>query len=1218
MIKKILNLFCLLLLVFSAQAQEFVSVNNAFLEAFQSGNYPAALPLGLKMVRLAETEFGKDDVNYAISADNVGNTYAALEQWTAAVSYFQEAKRAYIVATETDQIIEAGLCNNNIGNAFLNLENYDSAAYYFKEAYLYFLQYPQDQYDNLTIISGNLIDVHFILNDFTAVLNLVTTLLPVVKGEEGRESKAYYQLLEHAGNACRRSQQFMQALDFYELAGPVAKILSNTQPELYPGLLEVQAECYRNLGQFKKAESFLLEAGNLYRQSQLQDAYLLGNYYHNLANLYGDIGAFPKAESYYDTAMHLLDKGGFSPDVIYVTVLKSKAYTYMDAGKNMDANLLLQRVGAFYRAVFGPFHPELAEIHLSLANTSFFLNKPAAAAAHLDSSRKVLQQAGLSESYVLARILELEGMIEHSKGNSSKGIGLLKQAGAINGRIFGDSSRYAASVLSNMGIIYQENGNYLKAEEVLRLSFDIVNKLLGIQHPQTALSMANLAMVLVMQSRFDDADKLLAASLEIMLGNGMLATVNSQIILNNIALLAQRQGDYGSAEALYLKVLDNAEQASLSKSIVYETVLANLSTLYLNKKDYEKGLEYALKTRDFAAKRYGKNSLLYIKSLNNVLVGYSKTGAFEKGRVLAAELLPLVKSTMGDSSELVAITLSNMASLEQLSGNFMGAISYYLQSIDIQIHYYKENLYALSERDQISWWQQNAAYFQLLPALLIEAKVKTPAILEQVIRQQLQLKGFVLNNTTASLKRIRNIGDPGLQQLADQWQFTRTLYLKQTSLPQAERAYNTDSLQIISNNLEQAVYKKTGNLQKESVGEIGWKDIQKSMKPGETAVEFIRFPQISGRWYSDTMRYAAMVISAEGPPEIVPLGLEKDIQWCLSGGKSDSRETVVSKLYRTQIGSFKKAAFTGDSLYQLIWKPLQPFLQNKKVVYIAPDGMLHKVAFAALPVGKDSVLLDYYELRQVTSMRQVAFEKAKPVVINEVLLAGHANYNGDGQGMTREYWSDLPGTQNEIDAIAGFFKDQKRKVVKWQGMEASEVQIKNLQGPSPDIIHIATHGFFLPDIQSGSAFTETNASFLSAQQDPLLRSGIILANANKYWQGNQQVKDAEDGILTAYELAQLDWQNTKLVVLSACETGLGELQDGEGVFGLQRALKQSGVQNMILSLWQVPDAETAELMTLFYNGLLEGKSFRMAFHEARRNMRARYKPFEWAAFVLIE
>ncbi len=1200
--------------------QDFVSVNNSFLEAFQAGRYKEALPLGLRMLSLATTEFGNVNVNYAISADNVAETHAALENWAASIRYWQEAKRAYIAATQTDQIVEAGLSNNSIGNAFLSLQQYDSSQLYFLTAYEYFLQYPQDQYPNLLVVAGNLIEVDFLMNDLQEVIVVAEALLPVIVQIEGDQSDAYYTFLEHAGNGYRRSQLYAKALDSYAKALVLAKKQEKYQNKGYPSLLEMLADCYRNLGQFKVAESLLEEASSIYKKTGQQDPFLLGNFHHNFGNLYGDMGDFSLADSHYDTALHLLEKGGYEDDLLYATILKSRAYTDMDAGKQLAAVQLLEQVARFYQQKFGWDHPELAEIHASLANNAFFLNQPAAAKSHIDSSRLILSTKGMQESYLFARLYELEGMIANSLGNSNEGIGLCKKALALNNKIFGDSSRYTGSVLSNMGIIYQETGNYMMAEEVLRQSFTIVNRLLGIRHPQTALSMANLAMVLVAQARYADADKLLAASLEIMLGNGMLAASNTQTIINNIALMAQRQGDYSSAETLYLKVLENMDEPSRKRSNVYETVLANLSTLYLEKKDFTKGLDYALQTQAYAQKRYGKNNLLYLKSSNNVLAGYTKIEAFEKGRLQGKELLPLVKTTMGDSSELLAVTLRNLGMLEQLSGNISGAINYFLHSLDIQIHYYKVNLYALSEKDQVGWWQQNAPYFQMLPAFYVQSDNRNPAILEKIINQQLQLKGFVLKNASATLKRIRNIPDPFVQKLADQWQFTRSLYLKQLAITRSERTFDLDSLQVMANNYEQAIYKKAGNQLGSEEKPLDWKAIQRALKPGETALEYLRFPELKANRYTGVVQYGAIIIRAKGAPEIVPLGIEKDIQWCLSGGKTDSRETAVSKLYRTQIGGFKKAAFTGDSLYRLIWEPLQPYLKDSKVIYLAPDGLLHKVAFAALPVGRDSVLLDQVELRQVASLRQVAAIRKEQSPISEVLLAGHANFNGDGKGVTGEYWSDLPGTQKEIDVIQAFFTGKAKKVVKWQGMQASESQLKTMTANTPDIIHIATHGFFLPDVEHQKDVLEAGSttSFLSAMDDPLLRSGIILANANKYWRGDQQVKDAEDGILTAYELAQLDWQKTQLVVLSACETGLGELQDSEGVFGLQRALKLAGVQRMILSLWQVPDAETAELMTLFYQGVLQGKDFRAAFYEAQKNMRARYKPFAWAAFVLVE
>jgi CHAT domain-containing protein len=167
-------------------------------------------------------------------------------------------------------------------------------------------------------------------------------------------------------------------------------------------------------------------------------------------------------------------------------------------------------------------------------------------------------------------------------------------------------------------------------------------------------------------------------------------------------------------------------------------------------------------------------------------------------------------------------------------------------------------------------------------------------------------------------------------------------------------------------------------------------------------------------------------------------------------------------------------------------------------------------------------------------------------------------------------------------------------------------------------MHLATHGFFLPDPTTDSGSKNNSKNLYALSNDPLVRSGIVVSGANNAWNGTEPPTGIENGIVTAYEIAQLDLHQTQLVVLSACETALGDLQGTEGVFGLQRALKIAGVKNIIVSLWQVPDKETVELMTAFYTNLLSGKKVREAFYLAQKEMRSKYAPFFWAAFVLVE
>ena len=176
-----------------------------------------------------------------------------------------------------------------------------------------------------------------------------------------------------------------------------------------------------------------------------------------------------------------------------------------------------------------------------------------------------------------------------------------------------------------------------------------------------------------------------------------------------------------------------------------------------------------------------------------------------------------------------------------------------------------------------------------------------------------------------------------------------------------------------------------------------------------------------------------------------------------------------------------------------------------------------------------------------------------------------------------------------------------------------------MSGHSPQILHIATHGFFLPEPdKQGKEAGLNNENTYSLADNPLLRSGLILSGGNYAWSGKSPVEGVEDGIATAYEISQLNLSSTELVVLSACETALGDVKGSEGVFGLQRAFKMAGVKKLIVSLWQVPDKETAELMTAFYGYWLSGKKIEDAFSQAQTDMRKKYAPYYWAAFVLIE
>jgi CHAT domain-containing protein len=317
-------------------------------------------------------------------------------------------------------------------------------------------------------------------------------------------------------------------------------------------------------------------------------------------------------------------------------------------------------------------------------------------------------------------------------------------------------------------------------------------------------------------------------------------------------------------------------------------------------------------------------------------------------------------------------------------------------------------------------------------------------------------------------------------------------------------------------------------------------------------------------------------------------------------------------------------------------------LQGVKKIAYSPSGKLYGIAFHALPVDSSTLLMDKYEMAQYTSTRQVALRKEKEGIAQpkSITLFGNADFTMDSLELTRlkknsDYiaavttttaiaqraggqgvWPDLPGTAEEISRINELFRTSKLTTQLYVRQDASEENLKNLTGNSTQTLHIATHGFFLKD-RSGKK-ESTGANIYSIAQDPLLRSGLILSGGNYAWSGKRPIEGVEDGIVTAYEISQLNLSGTDVVVLSACETALGDIKGNEGVFGLQRAFKMGGVKKIIVSLWQVPDKETMELMTSFYNYWIRGKTIEVAFSLAQAEMRRRYAPFFWAAFVMIE
>ncbi|MGB3196106.1 MAG: CHAT domain-containing tetratricopeptide repeat protein, partial [Saprospiraceae bacterium] len=419
---------------------------------------------------------------------------------------------------------------------------------------------------------------------------------------------------------------------------------------------------------------------------------------------------------------------------------------------------------------------------------------------------------------------------------------------------------------------------------------------------------------------------------------------------------------------------------------------------------------------------------------------------------------------------------------------------------------------------------------------------------------------------------------------------------------------------------------------------VDWKEVKSALKTGEIAIEFLHFP-VTFPSKKDSIIYAAILLKyGDNKPTFIPLFEEKELDFIVSN-KGEYKSEYVHRLYDRSECGVTPTEKNQRSIYDIIWHKIDSSgLENLTKVYYSPSGVLHRINLSAIKYERRSFLDEKYQFVSLGSMKQLIPSKKEKIYTNrDAILIGGVDYNLDtskyvtaniayqiidtfkivesqyspmneiiATRSTNEEWDSLEGTAEEIKNISQHLKNNQYTVTSLSGLAASEERFKaiGIKETSPRILHISTHGFFFDKNSSlKNSIANDLQPVFKISDNPLWRSGLILAGANYAWQNKVPFRNFEDGILTAYEIAQMNLSNTELVVLSACESGLGEIKGSEGVYGLQRAFKIAGVKYILMSLWSIPDESTQQLMTLFYNFWMEkGMPIHIALKTAQQEM----------------
>ena len=487
-------------------------------------------------------------------------------------------------------------------------------------------------------------------------------------------------------------------------------------------------------------------------------------------------------------------------------------------------------------------------------------------------------------------------------------------------------------------------------------------------------------------------------------------------------------------------------------------------------------------------------------------------------------------------------------------------------------------------------------------------------------------KGLLLNAETSLRDLILESGDSAAVKQFDAMQMIRMTLSKQYEKPIAERRLNCDSLERVAEQMERELMKSSkafGDFTRSLT--VGWKDVQKGLGDDDVAIEFLASPVFGG----DSILYVALTLKkGYDKPKMITLFEEREL-----------RMVRESKWYTT------------PELCELVWGPLSDELEGVKNVYFSPSGALYNIGIDQLPCSATENMGERYNMFRLSSTRELALRHDMPSEKSSALYGGLRYYvpptellaynrakGYSRSSSSRDVFERLPETKTEIDNITALLRAHSYgEPAIYEGDEGTEESIKALSGKRTSIIHLATHGSYITptaaekqrkrDMMKRLTFLRAGDDSQSSEEDEALtRSFLVMSGGKMLWTSDSIPEGVDDGLLTAQEISRLDLRGCDLAVLSACETGLGDISS-EGVMGLQRGFKKAGVQSIVMSLWKVADRPTQEFMTEFYRHLTAGEGKRTSFLAAQRFLKEKYptnlpqdeaRPPYWASFILLD
>ena len=984
-----------------------------------------------------------------------------------------------------------------------------------------------------------------------------------------------------------------KAITYYEKA---KAIVGNDSP-LWLNYETKIAKGLARIGNYKDAVTRINYVLNILKdQPNMQIQY--ANTLASASSIYASMGDIVMMKKYNTESISLIKSIYGENSKSYAQYLSSLAYNMIGLGMYVEAQSICKEAECKMLIHYKEVDIEMISLYNGIMNMENRLGNIDKAIEYGEKARSLAEGKDYMR-LILSETLSNLSNCYKDKSQYNDAMDLLKEAMALSENDGSRFNRNCAAIFGQMAMLSQEMGNYADQSTYNECMYEIMKRITDKSDPQ---------YIIVLYQE-----------------------VNKEL----------KNRNFENAENLLNEVIESCEK-SFGKYNTYTLQAKScLAYLMLDQNNYKEGIKELEEIYDAQLKQ---NKFQDLNIMNTLAASYGANKQYKEQQKIAEKMLDVVRSKYGKGSQQEGNAYLYMSAAQYGLGNTKKSAEYASKACNICRNTVLSNFLFMTKTERANLWNSVSNYFMVELPTICAATTEHNEYTEVTYNAALLSKGLLLQAETNISDLIYNSDNENLKTEYTHFLSTKELYNKATSAYSTEddldeRFNNLEKIDSLSNEVVTLEHKLMRDLNRElgsytSTLSTTWTDIRTSLRETDMAIEFMK-----ATFSPDSTRYYALVVTKES---------KKPIYIDLISERNLNDYHNFKMLSDEELREFTEA----------LWRPILSQFPSVRNIYFTPCGELYNMPIESISqIDERYNSENGYQFSRLSSTRELTAQY-KDASKNTISLYGNVQYDASSEeliendkkyeGKTRSsYYTEipedadergsivlnsLPGTEIEIDSIRKIVdKSDKLELSAepYKGIAASEAAIKSMSGEGNRVLHIATHGFYVPAAKvAGSKYLQSVYSIedkdgISTYESPedaaMLRCGLYMAGAKNSLKGDKNI-GMDDGILNAREISMLNLKGLDLAVLSACETGIGDVS-GEGVFGLQRGFKKAGTHSILMSLWKVDDDATAFLMREFYSRWLSGQSKSESLEYAKTQVRRQAKWSSlryWGAFVLLD